>query len=492
MQALRLPRHVLFGILALGLMLASGGRAQDKGPVAPATSTNYSTQVLKANALFNQDNQDSLAPALALVQAAIQSEPKRFEGYALEALIFAKRGQAQEARQALATAQELAPADKKERLTKVQAYVEAHAGAPPVASAAPSPEVQRKLNVLKLITDDADKAKSPQERRTLLNEFMDKSTEVLELAPLQTNIWVLRAVAAMELNQATAGRAAGLQLVRLGMDASGDSNIGKLMAQLDRKGWLTATAAPLTATAALWENSLGMKFVSVPGTQVRFCIWKTRVQDFEKFVAATGYDATSGMYSLRSDGWNQRGDTWKNPGFAQGPTHPVCGVNWDDAQAFCKWLTDTERQEGGLKEGQSYRLPTEVEWSQAVGKGKYPWGDEWPPPEGAGNYAGEEVSNADWPSAWPTIQGYRDGFARTSPVGSFKKNAYGLYDMGGNLWEWCGDWYDSNQTDRVMRGSSWMTIPQGLLSSLRCHELPVTRNNAYGFRVVLAGGVSAR
>jgi hypothetical protein len=231
-------------------MLASGGRAQDKGPAAPATSTNYNTQVLKANELFNQDNQDSLAPALALVQAAIQSEPKRFEGYALEALIFAKQGRAQEAGQALATAQQLAPADKKERLTKVQAYVEAHAGAPPVASSAPSPEVQRKVNVLKLITDDADKAKSAQERHTLLNEFMDKSAEVLELAPLQTNIWVLRAVAAIELNQATAGRAAGRQLVRLGMDASGDPKIGKLMAQLDRKGWLVEKGPEVIAPEA--------------------------------------------------------------------------------------------------------------------------------------------------------------------------------------------------------------------------------------------------
>jgi hypothetical protein len=244
MQSLRLPRPVLLGILALGFMLASGGRAQDNGPATPAamaTATNYSTQVLKANELFNQD---SLAPALALVQAAIQSEPNRFEGYALQALIFAKQGQAQEARQALATAEQLVPADKKERLTKVQAYVEAHAGAPPVASSAASPEVQRKLNVLKLITDDADKAKSPQERRTLLNEFMDKSAEVLELAPLQTNIWVLRAVAAMELNQATAGWEAGRKLVALGADNSADPKVQKVLAQLDRKGWLTDQEPP--------------------------------------------------------------------------------------------------------------------------------------------------------------------------------------------------------------------------------------------------------
>ena len=135
-------------------------------------------------------------------------------------------------------------------------------------------------------------------------------------------------------------------------------------------------------------NSLGMVFVPVPGTSVLFCIWDTRVQDFQQFVDKTGYDATAGMYSFRSDGQKQRGDTWKHPGFAQGPTHPVCGVSWDDAQAFCHWLTKNERRAGTLAAKQSYRLPTDTEWSAAVGFQKYPWGNQWPPPPGAGNYAG--------------------------------------------------------------------------------------------------------
>jgi hypothetical protein len=68
-----------------------------------------------------------------------------------------------------------------------------------------------------------------------------------------------------------------------------------------------------------WVNSLGMKFVPVAGTQVLFSVWDTRVQDFENFVKSTGYDATGGMFSLGKDGRKQRGATWREPGFKQGP-----------------------------------------------------------------------------------------------------------------------------------------------------------------------------
>ncbi len=132
-----------------------------------------------------------------------------------------------------------------------------------------------------------------------------------------------------------------------------------------------------------WTNSLGQIFVPVPGTDVRFCIWHTRVQDYEVFAAATKRD-------------------WPNPGFPQGPTHPAVMVNWDDTQEFCRWLTARERHAGQIPAGASYRLPLDWEWSVAVGlneprtgtprekDGKtrdvYPWGTPWPPPKAAGNY----------------------------------------------------------------------------------------------------------
>jgi formylglycine-generating enzyme required for sulfatase activity len=81
-----------------------------------------------------------------------------------------------------------------------------------------------------------------------------------------------------------------------------------------------------------WVNSVGMKFVSVAGTQILFSIWDTRVQDFEAFVKDTGYDATGGMYSIGENGWRPRGNTWNEPGFSQGPIYPVVGVSWYDTK----------------------------------------------------------------------------------------------------------------------------------------------------------------
>lgn len=261
------------------------------------------------------------------------------------------------------------------------------------------------------------------------------------------------------------------------------------------------------AAGQSWTNSLGMKFVPVPGTPVRFCVWETRVRDFEAFVNATGYDATRGMCSLHRDGLKFGVDNWKSPGFTQEATHPVVGVSWEDAKAFCEWLTRIERQQGRLTDQQSYRLPRDAEWSAAVGSGKYPWGEQWPPTAGAGNYAGEEVKTEDTPSGFIVIRGYNDGHPRTSPVGSFKANPFGLYDLGGNAGEWCEDWYrkEMNTEDlrkrlpdlendgdghkfRVLRGASWILFGQrGLLSSRRGLSTPDYRYCGVGFRCVLVG-----
>jgi formylglycine-generating enzyme required for sulfatase activity len=257
-----------------------------------------------------------------------------------------------------------------------------------------------------------------------------------------------------------------------------------------------------------WVNSLGMKFVPVAGTQVLFSVWDTRVQDFETFVKSTDYDATGGMWSLGKDGWKQRGATWSKPGFSQGANHPVVGVSWNDAEEFCKWLTKRERIAGDLPEYREYRLPKDEEWSAAVGlknevgstpeekSGKialYPWDipqkrdKSWPPPSGAGNYAGEEVKNGDWPSNWSVIEGYNDGYPRTSPVGSFEANFTGLHDMGGNVWQWCEDWYNAHAQYRVLRGASWgLNYPVSLLASFRFYRTPDYRFVNFGFRCVVA------
>ncbi len=296
----------------------------------------------------------------------------------------------------------------------------------------------------------------------------------------------------------------GLVLLPLGFSAHGAetmTNAGPTAATngLETKSATTSAdgqsaADPFRATKENpWKNTLGMKFVPVAGAGLLFCVWETRVRDFEAFVNATGYDATKGMFSLKNGRWVQNGDNWKSPGFSQGPTHPVCGVNWEDAKAFCAWLTRREQAAGKISESQSYRLPREVEWNQAVGEGKYPWGEQWPPPRDGGNYAGSEARDADWPSERKTIEGYRDEFPQLAPAGSFKANHYGLYDLGGNVWEWCEDWYDSDQKKHGVRGAAWSNgTPENLLSSCRGSDSPDYRSYSVGFRCVLVVGGSAR
>jgi serine/threonine protein kinase len=138
-------------------------------------------------------------------------------------------------------------------------------------------------------------------------------------------------------------------------------------------------------------NSLGMEFVPVPGTQVLFCRWETRVKDYAAYARGKNVDAS----------WTkqQRGGV----PIGREPLHPVCGVTWPEANAFCEWLTTTELTDGKLPKGTKYRLPTDEEWSRAVGlateegstpkerNGKnsvdFPWGTDFPPKGKVGNYA---------------------------------------------------------------------------------------------------------
>jgi formylglycine-generating enzyme required for sulfatase activity len=180
------------------------------------------------------------------------------------------------------------------------------------------------------------------------------------------------------------------------------------------------------------------------------------------------------------------------------------GVSWNDAKEFCKWLTKRERSAGDLPEDREYRLPKDEEWSAAVGlkneagstpegkngrTGLYPWGIQWTPPNGAGNYSGEEskVWTIDF------IKGYKDDCVYTSPVGSFAANLYGLYDMEGNVWQWCEDWYDAQAQYRVLRGESWVNFDRGsLLASFRLYHGPDNRYDNMGFHCVIAVAADAQ
>ncbi len=229
------------------------------------------------------------------------------------------------------------------------------------------------------------------------------------------------------------------------------------------------TQTPTGGIEPVFENSLKMAFVEVPETEVLFSIWETRVQDYRRFVSATGR-------------------SWEKAGFSQGETHPATMVSWEDATQFCRWLTREEQEAGVLPEGCRYRLPTSAEWSLAVGLKKpdaddtlaivngpsqteFPWEDTWPPVDDAGNYH-------------PDLN--CDSFAYTSPVGSFAQNRFGIYDLGGNVWEWCSDSFKNSIDFRTLRGASWrMRSPGDLLSSFEIGNVGHIQLNTYGFRVVL-------
>ena len=241
-----------------------------------------------------------------------------------------------------------------------------------------------------------------------------------------------------------------------------------------------AGVTPATTTKdAPFANTLGMKFVPVPitggptgGQRVLFSVWDVRVQDYAAYAGAKKVD----------DSWTKQ----ERDGVPVGRelNHPVVGVSWEDAQGFCQWLTEKEGAEGKLPKGWKYRLPSDEEWSWAVGlppevggtpqekNGKnsvdFPWGKDWPPTKKVGNYA-DETLHAKFPKLdtdkskdQPWTKDYTDGYATTSPVGSFPANAYGLYDMGGNVWQWCEDWFDKDQKDRVIRGASWYIMTPAL------------------------------
>lgn len=260
------------------------------------------------------------------------------------------------------------------------------------------------------------------------------------------------------------------------------------------------TPTQAAAKASQIVNSLGMKFTTVlipGGKPILFSVWETRVRDFDAFVKATGHDATSGMISFDAAGNRvAHGKNWQSPGFAQTPEHPITGVNLEDAGAFCQWLSK--------REGKKYRLPTDHEWSCAVGIGEreqmnelpidklkknhgiYPWGTQWPPPDGSGNFAGEECKGVPgFPPTYPFIVGYRDKYVFTAPVGTFRPNQFGIYDLPGNVSEWCVGDFDGSGKFKMARGGSWFVGMAGAMGSSIRGRTENQRTSATGFRCVI-------
>ena len=172
---------------------------------------------------------------------------------------------------------------------------------------------------------------------------------------------------------------------------------------------------------------------------------------------------------------------------------PAVYVSWKDALSFCAWLT--QNAEG------TYRLPSEAEWEYACRAGTQTWrwwGDDANNCE-AGLYANvaDRAAQRVWPDGLLSFFNCDGGHAVTAPVGSFRPNAWGLHDMLGNVWEWCGDWYGEdyyakspkenpvNNTQnkyRVLRGGSWFLIPRNIRCAARHRLAPQYSDVDLGFR----------
>jgi formylglycine-generating enzyme len=221
--------------------------------------------------------------------------------------------------------------------------------------------------------------------------------------------------------------------------------------------------------------------------------------EFAQFVRATGYQTDAkrdgkggcGFDSVTGEFKQDPVYDWQNTGFPQTDRDPVVNISWNDAVAFCDWMTRREKA--------VYRLPTEAEWEYCCRAGTtttFSSGDDAESLSTVANVADATLKQKF--KNWTAITA-KDGFAFTSPVGSFQANAFGLFDMHGNVWEWCHDFYakgyyaKSSENDpqgplrgtvRVFRGGSWYDTAALCRSTFRNWDTPTYRDYFLGFRVV--------
>ena len=227
----------------------------------------------------------------------------------------------------------------------------------------------------------------------------------------------------------------------------------------------------------------------------RFAVGKYSVTlaQYEAFVNATGRQS-DGCYVWTGQKWElDLAKSWRNPGFSQDERHPVTCVNWDDAIAYVQWLSQ--------KTGKEYRLLSEAEWEYSARAGtttyRY-WGDDGNQSCAYANVADQtfkaQVTGAgNW-----SVAACSDGYPYTAPVGSFKPNRFGLYEMLGNVWQWTQDCWNANYSgapkdgsawtigdcsQRVVRGGSWLNNPQGVRTAYRNRDPTARGNIDNGFRV---------
>ncbi len=240
-----------------------------------------------------------------------------------------------------------------------------------------------------------------------------------------------------------------------------------------------------------WKaNGLGMRFVPLTDS-VMIAATETRRRDYIEYAKATNSQKPGNM---ESEG--------------KGGTQPIVSVDREQARAFAAWMTERERNAGLIGPKDIYRLPTDEEWSRAVGlplergstpserngriRGIYPWGFDWPPPNNTDNFA--DMNGARKASLENVIPGYQDRFAQLGPVAAAAANDRGVIGLAGNASEWVDSDFDvvkgsDGKTKNALgtvRGGNWRCAnPDELLSSARAAVPADTKRPTIGFRIVL-------
>ena len=237
------------------------------------------------------------------------------------------------------------------------------------------------------------------------------------------------------------------------------------------------------------KNSIGMEFASIPAGKFLMgspATEKERSQDETQHEVTLTQGFRMGVHEVTQAQYGQV--MGKNPSYFKGATLPVETVSYDEALAFCKKLSDLPAEKAA---GRKYRLPTEAEWEYCCRAGTST-------PFHFGNELNGTQANCDGNNPYGTTK-KGPYLEKTSPVGSYPANAWGLYDMHGNVWEWCQDWYGDypkqSVTDPrgpeagsrcVNRGGGWLNEAASCRSASLSGNDPSRRNFGYGFRLALS------
>lgn len=230
------------------------------------------------------------------------------------------------------------------------------------------------------------------------------------------------------------------------------------------------------------------------------------VAQFRCFIEASGYVTTAekigkslGVYEELEAGKGHwvigDGLSWHKPGFDIDECQPVVHVSWQDACAFCEWLSSVDS-------AKAYALPTEAQWEYAASSGgmyEYSWGNGLPCGKRGGNIADKSFATRFPQWNYPILHDYDDGFVFVSPVRSYNPNEFGLYDMTGNVWEWMHDYYNETYysvspdkdpsgpaegTNRSLRGGGFDWEMSFLRVAKRRNLPPNSTAINMGFRII--------